>query len=137
VRLLAEIGLVVVAGIVVAVCVALLPDTRWTRQRRRRVTPAPARPDQLVTLERLVGTAGASAVQVHAYLRPLLVEIASHRLAARGQTLERLPEPLALELLGARLWDVVRPERPFPKDRHGPGVKPQELQAMVEVLERL
>jgi hypothetical protein len=137
VRLLAEIGLVVLAGIGIAACVALLPDTRWTRGRRRRVAPAPARPDQLVALERLVSTAGTSAVQVHAYLRPLLVEIASRRLATRGQTLERMPEPVAVELLGVRLWDVVRPERPFPKDRDGPGVTPQELQAMLKVLERL
>ena len=82
-------------------------------------------------------SAGTSAVHVHAYLRPLLVEIASRRLAARGQTLERMPDAVARELLGDRLWDIVRPDRPFPEDRHGPGVAPQELRAMLEVLERL
>ena len=82
-------------------------------------------------------SAGTSAVHVHAYLRPLLVEIASRRLAARGQTLERMPDAAARELLGDRLWDIVRPDRPFPEDRHGPGVPPQELRAMLGVLERL
>jgi hypothetical protein len=76
-------------------------------------------------------------VQVHAYLRPRLVEIASYRLAARGQALERMPDAVGRELLGDRLWEVVRPERPFPEDRQGPGVRPQELAEMLEVLERL
>jgi len=135
-KLLAEVGLVVLAGIVVVVCVSLLPDARPTR-RRRVAPPAPERPDQLVALERLVVTAGTSAVHVHAYLRPLLVEIASRRLAGRGQTLERMPDTTARELLGDRLWDIVRPDRPFPEDRQGPGVAPQELRAMLGVLERL
>jgi hypothetical protein len=136
VRLLAEIGLVVLAGILIAACVSLLPAARPTG-RRRRAAPAPARPDQLVALERLVVSAGTSAIQAHAYLRPLLVEITSRRLAPRGQTLERMPDTAARELLDDRLWDLVRPDRPFPEDRHGPGVPPQELRAMLEVLERL
>jgi hypothetical protein len=136
VRLVAEIGLIVLAGVAVAACVALLPDARPTRGRRR-AAPAPARPDQLLELERLVVSAGASALQVHAYLRPLLVEIASRRLAARGRTLARMPDEAARELLGDRLWEIVRPDRPFPEDRQGPGLAPQELRAMLGVLERL
>ena len=135
-RLLAEIALVVLAGIAIAACVSLVPDPRSTR-RRRRVAPAPARPDQLVELERLVSSAGTSAMHVHAYLRPLLVEIASRRLAARGRTLERMTDPAARELLGDRLWDIVRPDRPFPEDRQVPGVPASELRAMLGVLERL
>jgi hypothetical protein len=136
VRLLAEIVLVVLAGIAVATLVALLPEARPIR-RRPRTAPGPPRPDQLVTLERLVTTAGTNAMQAHAYLRPVLVEIAAHRLAARGQTLERMPAAVGRELLGGRLWDLVRPDRPFPEDRYGPGVSVQELGAMLEVLERL
>jgi hypothetical protein len=136
VRLLAEIGLVVLAGIAIAVCVSFVPEPRSIR-RRRRVAPAPARPDQLVALERLVISAGSSALHLHAYLRPLLVEIASRRMAARGQTLERMPDTAARELLGDPLWDIVRPNRPFPEDRQGRGVPPSELRAMLGVLERL
>lgn len=134
--LLAEIVLIVLAGVAVATCVTLLPAPRPLR-RRKPVAPESPRPQQLAALERLVTTAGASAVSVHAYLRPLLIEIVSHRLAARGQTLERLPETVGREVLGDRLWDIVRPGRPFPEDRHGPGVSPRELGAMLEVVRQL
>ena len=135
-RLLAEVGLVVLAAIGVAGCVALLPGTPPTRRRRARAV-VPPRPDQLVALERLTMSARRSAVHVHAYLRPVLVEIASRRLAAHGHNLERMPEAAGRELLGDRLWDIVRPGRPFPEDKRGPGVTPQELGGMLEVLERL
>jgi hypothetical protein len=136
VRLAAEIALVVLAGAGLALCVALLP-TAPTRRYRPQPTPASPRPGQLVALERLVVTAGTSAMQVHAYLRPRLIEIVSYRLAVRGQTLARMPESVGRELLGDRLWDIVRPGRPFPEDRNAPGVRPPELAAMLAVLERL
>lgn len=134
--LLAEIVLVALAGVAVAVCVSLLPNRRPTR-RRAPAAPLPSRPSQLVALERLAVSSGTSAVQAHAYLRPVLVEIASHRLAAHGQTLERMPDGTARQVLGDRLWDIVRPNRPFPDDRQGPGVRPDELAAMLKVLEQL
>ena len=134
--LLAEIALVVLAGIAVATCVTLLPAPRPLR-RRTPVATGSSRPQQLVALERLVITAGPSAVSAHAYLRPLLIQIVSHRLAARGQTLERMPEATGRQMLGDQLWDIVRPDRPFPQDRHGPGVGPQELGGMLEVIRRL
>jgi hypothetical protein len=136
VSLLAEILLVAVAALAVTICVALLPAPRPLR-RRRAVTPRPGRPDQLAAIERLVTTAGTSATHTHAYLRPLLIRIASHRLLARGQTLDRMRPATGRELFGPRLWDMVRPDRPFPEDRHGPGVSPRELSDMLEVLERL
>jgi hypothetical protein len=136
VSLLVEIGLIALTAVAVAVCLALLPDPRPSRRRAPAVLP-PSRPSQLHAVERLAASAGTSALQVHAYLRPVLVEIASHRLAARGQTLERMPDEIARELLGDQLWETVRPDRPFPEDRHGPGVRPEELSAIVDVLERL
>jgi hypothetical protein len=136
VRLLVEIGLVVVAAIGVAVCVSLLPVAGPMRRRHARV-PVAQRPDQLVALERLAISAGTSAVHVHAYLRPVLVDIAARRLAARGQDLNRMPDSSGRSLLGDRLWEVVRPDRPFPEDRRAPGVTPEELGGMLEVLERL
>ena len=134
--LAAEIALIALAGIGVAICVALLPTPRSLRRGKTAPAGAP-RPQQLVALERLVSTAGPSAVAAHAYLRPVLVEIVSHRLVARGQTLGRMPEATGRALLGDQLWDIVRPNRPFPEDRHGPGVAPQELGAMLEVIRRL
>lgn len=135
-RLLADIAVLVLAGLSVAICVALLPDPRPTR-RRRAAAPPPLRPGQLVALERLVTTAGTSTVQAHAYLRPILVEIATHRLAAHGQTIDRMSNAAGRDLLGERLWEIVRPNRPFPEDRHAPGVQPRDLAAMIDVLERL
>lgn len=134
--LIAEIVLVALAGLAVAGCVALLPGSRPPRGGRRARSLAP-HPAQLVALERLVITAGTSTVQAHAYLRPLLVEIASHRLAAHGQTLQRMPDETGRAILGERLWEIVRPDRPFPSDRHTPGIQPQDLAAMLDVLERL
>ena len=132
----AEIALIVLAGIGVAICVALLPTPPPLRRRKAAPAGLP-RPQQLVALERLVSTAATSAVAAHAYLRPQLVEVVSRRLAVRGQTLARLPEATGREMLGDQLWDLVRPGRSFPEDRHGPGVGPQELTAMLEVIRRL
>jgi len=137
VTLLIEIALVVLTGIGLAVCVALLPNPRPTPGRRGGVSP-PARPPQLVALERLVITSGANgAVHAHAYLRPVLIEIVSSRLAAHGYALNRMPDGAGRAVLGERLWELVRPDRPFPEDRHGPGVSSDELDAMLDVVERL
>lgn len=134
-RLLAEIALVVLAAVGIAVCLAQLPRPPAPRERSR--PPQPPRPDQLVALERLVSMAGTSALQVHAYLRPQLAEIASRKLAARGRSLERIPAAEGRALLGDHLWDLVRPDRPFPEDRHGPGIPAEQLRQMLETLEQL
>ncbi len=135
-RLLAELAIVAVAAIGVAVALALLPATASTR--RRRATPRePSRPEQLVAIERLVSTAATSAIQAHAYLRPVLVEIVSRRLAGRGRNLEQMRESVGQGLLGDRLWEIVRPNRPFPDHRYAPGVSRQELSAILDVIERL
>jgi hypothetical protein len=136
VRLLAEIALVAVAAVGISVCLAQLPGGATARWRRAR-TSEPPRPGQLIVLERLVASAGSSSLHAHAYLRPMLVDIASYRLAAHGQTLDRMPDPVGRDLLGDGLWDLVRPGRPFPEDRHGAGVSTQQLRAMLDMLARL
>jgi hypothetical protein len=130
-----EVALVALAAVGAAVCVALLPQSPPSPAR----APAPrrARPQQLTRLESLVSSAGTSALQTHAYLRPVLVEIASRRLAARGRSLDRMSEEAGKALLGEELWEIVRPNRPFPENRHAPGVSVRELRPMLEVLERL
>lgn len=133
--LLAEIALLVIAAGVVAVCLARLPATAAARARAR--SPSPQPPEQLLELERLVSNSAASALTVHAYLRPLLVEISNRRLAARGHSLDHMTDATGAALLGEPLWDIVRPARPFPEDRQAPGIAPRELTAMLGVLERL
>ena len=135
-RLLAEIALVAISAVGVAVGLAHMPNVPSTR-RRRAAVPPPSRPKQLAELERLVSIARDNALHVHAYLRPLLAEIASRRLAARGRALGRMPEPVGRHVLGDRLWEIVRPNRPFPEDRRAPGVSLRELSEMLERLERL
>ncbi|MGH2889945.1 MAG: hypothetical protein ACRDNJ_09990 [Solirubrobacteraceae bacterium] len=134
--LLAEIALVVVAAAAAVAGVALLPRSE-RRARSRAVATGAARPAQLVALERLVGTAQSSPVHLHARLRPVLAEIVSRRLVARGLALERLGERAGRELLGEQLWELVRPGRPFPVDRYGPGLPARELDALLDVIERL
>lgn len=135
-RLLAEIALIVVAAGVIAACLARLPAVaapRWPRLAH----PAPARPQQLAELDTLVSTSTTSALTVHARLRPLLVEIVSRRLAARGDALDRMTDRDGVALLGEPLWEIVRPARPFPEDRSGPGITLPELEVMLVALERL
>ena len=134
--LVAEIVLVIFAGVTVAIRLARLPAPR--RDRWPPAAPPPAaRPEQLTELERLVSRSQASALTVHAYLRPLLVEVTARQLAARGLALDRLSPPAGRELLGDALWELVRPARPFPIERHGPGISPAQLDAMLATLEAL
>lgn len=134
-RLLAEIALVAIAAIGVAVCVVLLPGNPPAPRRPR--LPKRSRPEQVVKLERLVVTAEANQLQAHAYLRPVLAEIASWRLAAHGHALESIPKERGQGLLGELLWEIVRPDRPFPEDRLAPGVSKEQLDEMLDVLEAL
>jgi hypothetical protein len=79
----------------------------------------------------------ASAFHLHVRLRPILREIAAHRLWMRfGVDLDREPER-ARELTGAEAWELVRPERPPPSDRLAPGLSVPDLRRVVEELERL
>jgi hypothetical protein len=134
--LLVEIALTVVAALGLLACLSLVPARRLTG-RARPAPPRPSRPDPLIALERLVSAAQVSALEVHAHLRPVLVEIVSQRLASRGQRLQQMSEPAARQVLGDGLWELVRPERPFPEDRRAPGLPADELRAMLDALERL
>jgi hypothetical protein len=79
----------------------------------------------------------ASGFHLHVRLRPILRQIAAHRLWMRfGVDLDREPDR-AHELVGAEAWELVRPERPPPLDRLGPGPPASRLRLVVEELERL
>jgi len=134
--LLAEIALLVAAAVAIGVCLSRLPASKPTPWHYS-VRPGPARPQPLIDAERLVSMSGTSAMTVHARLRPALVEIAQRRLAARGYALDTMGDVTGAQVLGPRLWDLVRPDRPFPEDRHGPGISTGELASMLTELERL
>jgi hypothetical protein len=79
----------------------------------------------------------ASTFHLHTRLRPLLREIAAHRLSLRfGVDLDREHER-ARELIGGEAWELVRPGRPPPSDRLAPGPPASHLSKVVEDLERI
>jgi hypothetical protein len=90
-----------------------------------------------LTLVHDVQQSVASSFHLHMRLRPILREIAAHRLSMRfGVDLRREPER-ARELIGVEAWELVRPERPPPSDRLAPGPPASQLSKVVEELERI
>jgi hypothetical protein len=90
-----------------------------------------------LTLVHDVKQSAASAFHLHVRLRPILREVAAHRLWMRfGVDLDREQER-ARGLIGAEAWELVRPERPSPSDRLARGPRPSDLRRVVEDLERL
>jgi hypothetical protein len=109
------------------------PYERALRRRER----APARPGELARLEREVALAAGNSFDLHFRLRPVLREIAAHRLVTRrGVALDggSLEVPA---LLGDELWEIVRPDRAPPDDRFGPGLPLARLRGLLERLERI
>ncbi|MSO95094.1 MAG: hypothetical protein EXQ81_04785 [Thermoleophilia bacterium] len=95
------------------------------------------RPAGLMRLEREVSMAGSAAFDVHFRLRPALVELATELLLSRrGIDLEREPGQ-AHAVLGDDAWELVRPDRPQPSERHGAGLGEVELERVVTALEHV
>ena len=95
------------------------------------------RPGSLARTERELSMAGAAAFDVHFRLRPVLSELATDLLSTRrGIDLERSPER-AHAVLGDDVWEIVRPDRPEPEQRHAPGLDEAELGRIVTALERV
>jgi hypothetical protein len=135
--------LLFVGGIALLLLVRLtggaLPPAGQSRfERALRPPPRPrARPEALAGLERRLLLATETAFEVHYRLRPVLREIAAHRLSAhRGIDLDSEPEG-AREALGPEAWELVRFDRPPPADRLGPGYPLADLRAAVHSLERI
>jgi hypothetical protein len=99
---------------------------------RRPSRRAPEALPELERLERELALGTQSAFDFHARLRPVLHEIAEARLAARGRRLED-----AERLLGPDAWNLVRPDRPPPVDRHAAGADPEAVRRFVDALERI
>jgi hypothetical protein len=92
---------------------------------------------QLDALVHRLSGGAPNAFDLHHRLRPLVREIAAARLARwHGVELEGRPER-ARELVGARTWELVRPDREPPHDRHAPGWSETELAELVDELERI
>jgi len=91
---------------------------------------------ELDRLEREVYVGAARAFDLHYRLRPVLREIAEVRLERRGLRIDA-PGEAVRELLGEELWELTRPDREPPVNRHGPGPGLRHLGATVTRLEAL
>jgi hypothetical protein len=73
----------------------------------------------------------------HSRLRPLLRDIAAHRLRS-GYGVELDAEPgRARGLVGSAAWEVVRPDRPPPEDRLARGPTLGELELVVDEVQAI
>jgi len=99
---------------------------------------APPREDaDALALERELTLSRIDGFHFYVRMRPVLREIAAHRLRMRyGVELDREPAR-ARELVPVELWDVVRPDCPPPTERLGPGPSLAEQRALLDGLEKL
>jgi hypothetical protein len=103
--------------------------------RRRR--PRPDRLRELARLEREVSLGTTHSFDFHVRVRPHLRAIAEHRLESRRGLRLDDGSPAVRAALGEELWELVRPDRPPPEDRLGPGLALPQLHAAVARLEAI
>lgn len=114
-----------------------LPREVPSRLDRRPAAPAgPARPRELVRLERAIAMSTETAFDTHFRLRPALQQIATTALQVRGVDLRTQPER-AEELLGSDLWEIVRPDARRPRAHDAAGLSLARISASVDALEAL
>lgn len=101
-----------------------------------REPPEPPRIAELDRLEREIYMGAARAFDHHYRLRPVVREIALGRLERRGLRLDSGSDAVR-EVLGEELWELARPDREPPVDRHGPGPGLADVRETIEQLERL
>lgn len=119
---------------------ALLPPrgdvSRFDRLARAPKVAPPERPPQLVDIERVLA-ASTTAGGVHLRLRPVLRDVAAHRLRS-GHGIELDADPAAARArLGDALFEVVRADRPRPHDPFAPGLTNAAVAGMIATLEEL
>jgi hypothetical protein len=136
-RILAAYVLVVAAVLLAALTRVLRgtgdpPAPSEFERALRRPPGEQVRPPELIRTERELQLGTASAWYMHSRLAPIMRDAAT----ARGVDFERHPEA-ARELLGDDVWELLRPDRPEPRDRSAPGVPFAQLRTAVDTLERL
>jgi len=130
-------GHVVALASALALAAALAAATALKlRPARRQQTPPQARDDEMpLRLRQIADDLRASEradAAVDRSLRPLLVPIVAARLGRRGVDMALAPRR-AQELLGDRLWEIVRPDGTSTSRR----LAGHELEDAIERLEQL
>ena len=134
--LLVELGLAFLAFMRLVQSLYPRTSSPFDGSLRRAQVPA-ERPGSLNRLEREVSMAGSAAFDVHFRLRPVITELATELLSSRrGIDLERDPAR-ARAAIGDDVWEIVRPDRTQPAERHGSGIGEAELGRVVTALESI
>lgn len=126
----------VVVVIIGLVALTALGTPVPTEERLRSVGTVRLVPSQLHRVERVVGFARSTMVDADRRLYPLLRDQARELLLSRrGIALDAEPE-LARRVLGEPAWNRIRPDRPVSEDRTAPGVELEDIEIVVEAIER-
>lgn len=123
---------------------ALARGTAATAGARRSVVDPPtahaseaARLPELARIEREVVLSTGSEFDQHLRVKPLLRDIATHRLRSRhGIDLDEQPVQ-ARELIGDQAWELVRPGPLDPNKRYWKGLDLGGLQGVVDRIEQV
>jgi len=116
---------------------ALPPAEESSLQRAlERAHPVRNQLPELARLERELYIGAARAFDLHYRVRPVLREIALASLAERGLRLDSGDEAVR-EALGDEVWELVRPDREPPVDRHGGSIGLGGVERFVARLEGL
>jgi hypothetical protein len=126
-------ALALAAAFAAAAALQLRPARRQEPRPRPRDDEMPLRLRQIADDLR---ESEQSEFGVDQALRPLLVPIVAARLGRRGVDMALAPRR-AQELLGDRLWEIVRPDTPPAPNRAGRGLAGDDLQEALERLEQL
>ena len=124
------IGGLVMLGIVAATGDAVPKRHRSELDRALAEGVSHDKPVQEVErMTREVTLGAATAYDLHVRLLPQLRQIAQTRLERSGRT-------FGPETVGP-WWELLRPDRPTPENRHAKGISPAELRALVSDLEKM
>jgi hypothetical protein len=141
-ELVLDVYLLSLGGVVMLALVratrAQTPPYRASQYERALAAMRAGPPDPAeLSLTRDLELSTSSAFHLHARVRPLLREIAAHRLLVRYGVMLDGEAARARELVGASAWELVRPDRPPPRDRLSAGPPIGELRKVVEQLEAI
>jgi hypothetical protein len=126
-------ALTLAAALAAATALELQPARRQQPPPRARDDVMPVRLRQIVEVLR---ESEQSEYGVDRSLRPLLVPIVVARLGRRGIDMTLAPRR-AQELLGDRLWEIVRPDHTMAANRASRGLASDDLREAIERLEQL
>jgi hypothetical protein len=114
----------------------IAPLVRFADLRRSRREPRPPTPSSVVEWEGIIAAGQRSGRAASLRLLNRLQALTRERLAERGVDLDRSPREAAA-LLGPTAWALVDPAQIRRTDQEAPGVAIEQLDELVDRLERL